>query len=49
MKVGVLGSGDVARTLAAGFAMHGHQVKLGTRTPGKLQGWASGQQLKLLS
>ena len=25
MKVGVLGSGDVAKALAAGFIKHGHQ------------------------
>ncbi len=25
MKVGVLGSGDVAKALAAGFFKHGHQ------------------------
>jgi predicted dinucleotide-binding enzyme len=41
MKVGVLGSGDVAKTLAAGFIKHGHQVKLGTRSPEKLAEWAS--------
>jgi len=41
MKVGVLGSGDVAKTLAGGFIKHGHQVKLGTRSPAKLVQWAS--------
>ena len=41
MKVAVLGSGDVAKTLAAGFAKHGHQVQLGTRTPAKLAEWAA--------
>lgn len=33
MKVGVLGSGIVGQTLAAGFLMHGHQVLVGTRDP----------------
>jgi hypothetical protein len=33
MKVGVLGSGVVGRTLAAGFLKHGHRVFLGTRDP----------------
>ena len=33
MKIGVLGSGIVGRTLGAGFVKHGHQVKLGTRDP----------------
>ena len=37
MKVGVLGSGDVAKALAAGFIKHGHQVTLGTRDTGKLK------------
>jgi predicted dinucleotide-binding enzyme len=40
MKIGVLGSGDVAKTLAAGFIKHGHEVKLGTRDPNKLADWA---------
>jgi len=39
MKVGVLGSGDVAKTLAAGFLKHGHQVTVGSRSPGKLEDW----------
>jgi 8-hydroxy-5-deazaflavin:NADPH oxidoreductase len=39
MKVGVLGSGDVAKVLAAGFKKHGHQVKIGSRTPAKLADW----------
>lgn len=33
MRIGVLGSGIVGRTLGAGFIKHGHQVKLGTRDP----------------
>jgi len=40
MKVGILGSGDVATTLAVGFMKHGHQVTVGTGTPGKLADWA---------
>lgn len=40
MKVGVLGSGDVAKTLAAGFVATGHSVMLGTRTSTKLAEWA---------
>jgi predicted dinucleotide-binding enzyme len=40
MKVGVLGSGDVAKTLAAGFVANGHSVMLGTRTATKLADWA---------
>jgi predicted dinucleotide-binding enzyme len=41
MKVGILGSGDVAKTLAAGFAQHGHEVSVGSRTPAKLADWAA--------
>jgi predicted dinucleotide-binding enzyme len=41
MKVGILGSGDVAKALAGGFLKHGHQVTVGTRTPGKLAEWAA--------
>lgn len=41
MKIGILGSGEVARTLAGGFLKHGHEVKLGTRDSGKLAAWAT--------
>jgi predicted dinucleotide-binding enzyme len=41
MKVGVLGSGDVAKALAGGFVKHGHEVVLGTRDPAKLSDWAA--------
>jgi predicted dinucleotide-binding enzyme len=44
MKVGVLGSGDVAKALCAGLLKHGHQVQLGTRTPAKLAEWARTNQ-----
>ena len=39
MKVGILGSGDVAKSLAKGFVQHGHVVMLGTRNPAKLEDW----------
>jgi len=39
MRVGVLGSGVVATVLASGFLKHGHQVKVGTGTAGKLAKW----------
>jgi len=39
MKVGVLGSGDVAKILASGFLKHGHDVTMGTRTLAKLSEW----------
>jgi predicted dinucleotide-binding enzyme len=40
MKIGILGSGEVARTLAGGFLKHGHEVMMGTRSPSKLVDWA---------
>jgi hypothetical protein len=39
LNVGVLGSGDVAKTLAGGFLQHGHQVTIGTRDATKLAEW----------
>jgi predicted dinucleotide-binding enzyme len=39
MKIGVLGSGDVAQTLGSGLLKHGHKVMLGSRTPEKLADW----------
>jgi 8-hydroxy-5-deazaflavin:NADPH oxidoreductase len=41
VKVGVLGSGGVAKTLASGFLKHGYEVMLGSRTPEKLKDWAA--------
>jgi predicted dinucleotide-binding enzyme len=41
IKVGVLGSGDVGKVLAGGFAVVGHEVKIGSRDPGKLAEWAA--------
>jgi|SRR5579871_4079677 len=41
MKVGIIGSGVVGQTLAAGFLKHGHQVEIGTREPAKLKDWAA--------
>ena len=41
MKVGIIGSGVVGQTLAAGFLKHGHQVEIGTRDPAKLKDWSA--------
>ena len=35
-KVGILGSAIVGQTLAQGFKAHGYEVRIGSRTPGKL-------------
>lgn len=44
MKIGIIGSGEVAQTLAAGFLQHGHDVMMGTREPSKLAEWAEKNQ-----
>ncbi len=41
MKVGVIGSGDVAKVLGSGFLKYGHDVIMGTRSPGNLTVWAT--------
>ena len=41
MNIGIIGSGTVAQTLAAGFLKHGHGVMLGTRDTAKLDEFAS--------
>src|ERR1035441_8827344 len=41
MNIGVMGSGEVGQTLAAGFLKHGHAVMVGTRDTGKLKEWAA--------
>jgi predicted dinucleotide-binding enzyme len=44
MKIGIIGSGIVAQTLAAGFVKHGHNVTLGTRDVPKLGDFAAKTQ-----
>ena len=39
MKVGILGSGDVGKALGKGFVKHGHEAKIGSREPSKLDAW----------
>lgn len=38
-RIGILGSGDVGRALGHGFAKHGWDVVVGTRSPEKLKDW----------
>ena len=38
-KIGIIGSGIVAKTLGDGFIKHGHEVMLGSRTASKIQPW----------
>ena len=40
MKIGIIGSGDVAKALGSGFLKHGHEVIVGTRDTAKLAEWA---------
>lgn len=40
MRIGVLGSGIVAQTLAVGFKSKGHDVVVGTSNPTKLADWS---------
>ena len=44
MKVGILGSGDVGKSLAEGFMRHGHEVTIGTRDPEQLADWSKGHR-----
>jgi len=39
MRVGILGSSDVAKSLARGFLNEGNEVMLGSREPEKLNSW----------
>ena len=41
MKIGILGSGGVATSLAVGFIRHGHEPMLGTRNRAKLEAWGA--------
>ena len=41
MKVGILGSGDVGKAFARAFSDLGHRVKIGSRSPEKLNDFAA--------
>lgn len=49
MKIAVMGSGNVGRTLAEGLHTKGHDVRLATREPGRpeLAAWSSGSGVAL--
>jgi predicted dinucleotide-binding enzyme len=36
MRIGIIGSGEVGKTLAKGFAKHGHETRIASRSPQKL-------------
>jgi predicted dinucleotide-binding enzyme len=39
MKIGIIGSGNAGQTLGSALVGRGHEVKLGTRSPQKLEEW----------
>jgi 8-hydroxy-5-deazaflavin:NADPH oxidoreductase len=41
MRIGVIGSGQVGQTLSLGLAKHGHETRIGSRSPGKLAQFSS--------
>jgi predicted dinucleotide-binding enzyme len=41
MKVGIIGSGNVAQAVGSGFVKRGDEVKLGSRSPEKLAEWVT--------
>ena len=41
MKIGIIGSGETARTMANGLIKYGHDVMVSTRTPSKLTEWGT--------
>jgi hypothetical protein len=51
MRIGVIGSGDVGRTLAAGLAAEGHETMVGTRDPARpeLAEWSAKTRVPLAS
>ncbi len=42
-RIGIIGSGMVGKTLAAGFAAEGHEVRIGSRSPEKLAEWQAAE------
>lgn len=49
VNVGILGSGDVGKALARGFAGLGHEVKIGSRTPSKLDDFVKAEGARISS
>jgi 8-hydroxy-5-deazaflavin:NADPH oxidoreductase len=46
-KVGILGSGQVAKVLAEGFLKHGYDVLIGSREPEKLKSFSEKNQSRI--
>ncbi|MFN8672715.1 MAG: NAD(P)-binding domain-containing protein [Candidatus Sericytochromatia bacterium] len=49
MKIGILGSGNVAKTLGTGFLKNNHEVMLGSRNIEKLKEWVASNGERALS
>lgn len=47
MKIGILGSGPVGQSLAAGFVKYCHEVMIGTGNPSKLNEWKQKQNIEI--
>ena len=45
MRIGIIGSGDVGRSLAAGLRDAGHEIRVSSRTPERLQEWCAAQRI----
>lgn len=45
-KIGILGSGDVGKVLAAGFKKHGHDVTIASREGNKLGEWSAASGIR---
>lgn len=46
MKIGILGSGDVGKTLATAFKTEGHDVMIGSRDKSKIKEFCEEQEIK---
>lgn len=49
MKIGILGSGNMATALALGWAKHGHEIMIGSRTPTAIKARFSAQGIAVES
>lgn len=47
MKIGIIGSGAVAKSLADGFLKYGYEVSMGTRDSSKLDEWAIERSVRI--
>ena len=47
MKIGILGSGEVGKTLALGFKKHGYEVMIGTEHKEKLSEWKENNNINV--